>query len=310
MFDELNDLLGNWTDRDPELKGAGRVWLAALSAMLEDSLVMGMYPERVTDVIDRSFSAHPTVWPVMCLSAAIAQELRDTVRVIRHLNSAVGSPESVAETYLEACRLSMLGGMVDRAMRYVMQGKRKFPTDIRLQYAEATIHIELGEDSRAITVYRDIVATSALQGDAWSQLGWLYDRQGRVDSSDLCYERALEIDPRNPFVCNNYAYSLCLRGIKLETALKLSRTSLDTEPENAAYLDTYAWILYHLGRLSEAESAAKSAITFGGNATHYEHYGHILLAKGEIDAAVKAWETSLRLDPERSHLQDMINRNK
>ena len=308
LFADLNELLGRWTDRDPELRGAARVWLAALSALHQDSLVLGMYPEHVADIIDRSFQVHSASWPVMCLSASVAGQMRDTIRVVRHLNAAVVSPEAVAETYLEAFRLCMLHEMADRALRYVTMGRAKFTADLRLLYAEASIHYDRGRDSLAIGIYREIIAMSPLQVDAWSQLGWLYDRRGHLDSSDACYERALQIDPRNSFVCNNYAYSLCLRGNDLERALSLSRTSLETEPENPAYLDTYAWILYHLGRLDQAIEAAKAAIIHGGNATHYEHFGYILEARGETSLATEAWMKSLQLDPKRTHLQAKIDR--
>jgi tetratricopeptide (TPR) repeat protein len=116
------------------------------------------------------------------------------------------------------------------------------------------------------------------------------------------------IDARNPFVCNNYAYSLCLRGTDLQRALKLSETSLEIEPENPAYLDTYAWILFHLKRYDQAEQAARSAIALGGNATHYEHFGQILEAKGQTDAAVSAWRKALELDTKRTYLQTNIDR--
>ncbi|HBB26053.1 MAG TPA: hypothetical protein DCZ59_07270 [Bacteroidetes bacterium] len=308
MFDELGVMLSRWTDRDPEVNGAARVWLAALSAMFEDSLVAGMYPERVLELVDESFRVHSAAWPVMCLSGALAGSMNDTIRMVRHLNAAVASPDAIAETYLEAFRLSMLYDLNDRATGYVRQGQRRFPGDIRLLYAEASIHHEQGNDEAAIAIYRSILEVSPIEGDAWSQLGFLYDRNRRTDSSDACYEKALSIDPRNPFVCNNYAYSLCLRGTDLPRALQLSQISLEIEPENPAYLDTYAWILFHLKRYDQAEQAAKSAIAFGGNATHYEHYGQILEAMGQTDAAVNAWRKALELDPKRTHLQTRIDR--
>jgi len=308
MVDELGVMLGRWTDKDPEMKGAARVWLAALSAVFEDSLVAGMYPERVMELVDESFRVHSATWSVMCLSGALAGSMNDTNRMVRHLNAAVASPEAIAETHLEAFRLSMLYDLNDRALRYVRQGQRKFPNDLRLLYAEASIHYEQGHDEVAIAIYRSILEMSPFEGDAWSQMGFLYDRNRRTDSSDACYEKALMIDARNPFVCNNYAYSLCLRGTDLQRALKLSETSLEIEPENPAYLDTYAWILFHLKRYDQAEQAARSAVALGGNATHYEHFGQILEAKGQTDAAVSAWRKALELDTKRTYLQTNIDR--
>jgi Flp pilus assembly protein TadD len=175
---------------------------------------------------------------------------------------------------------------------------------------EASIHVDRGNDSMAMTRYREVTRTAPLLIDAWAQLGWLFDRHGRSDSSDVCYERALQIDPRNPFVCNNYAYSLALRRTDIQRALQLSATSLESEPNNASYLDTYAWILYHLARYDEAEKAARHAIEVGGNATHHEHYGMIQEARGDITAAIAAWQRALELDPARVQLKAKIDRYK
>jgi tetratricopeptide (TPR) repeat protein len=310
MFDELHDALRRWNDSDPDMQGAARVWAVALSAMLEDSLVSGMYPDRVSDVLDSAFSMHSSSWPVMLISAALAGRQTDTIRSIRYMNAAIATPFAVVETYLEVVRLSLLQRMPSRAMTYVERGRAVFPLDVRLLFAKASIHVELGADSLALLTYEEIVRQSPLMVDAWAQLGWLHDRHGRVDSSDMCYEQALTIDPRNPFVCNNYAYSLCLRDRDLLRALQLSATSLESEPTNPAYLDTYAWILFRLKRYAEAETAARQAIVYGGNATHYEHLGDILEARGDVAGAVEAWQASRERDPGRQHLMFKIDRYK
>lgn len=310
MFNELLVLLSSWQNRDPDMQVAGRVWAVALSAMLEDTLVSGMYPEKVATVLDATIETHSSSWPLMAIGAALAGRLSDTTRSVQMMNLAIASPMAVAETFLEVARLALVQDMLDRALSYARRGREKFPTDMRMLLMEASIHVERGSDSMAMTTYREVTLTAPLLIDAWAQLGWLHDRHGSSDSSDACYERALQIDPRNPFVCNNYAYSLALRRRDVQRALQLSATSLESEPNNAAYLDTYAWILYHLARYDEAEKAARHAIEVGGNATHYEHYGLIQEARGDITAAVTAWQRALELDPARLHLKAKIDRYK
>ena len=52
---------------------------------------------------------------------------------------------------------------------------------------------------------------------------------------------------------NNYAYYLSERGEQLDKAEVMSYKTVKAEPKNSTYLDTYAWILYMLGRYSEAK---------------------------------------------------------
>ena len=51
---------------------------------------------------------------------------------------------------------------------------------------------------------------------------------------------------------NNYAYYLSENGEQLSKAEQMSYKTIKAEPKNATYLDTYAWILYMMGRYSEA----------------------------------------------------------
>ena len=101
------------------------------------------------------------------------------------------------------------------------------------------------------------------------------------------YEQALLADPDRTSVLNNYAYYLSLEGRKLRKALKMSRRTIELEPDNATYLDTYGWLLYLLHRPKEAKPYFKHAMLYGGkdSAVVLEHYSKVLEALGEQDLA-------------------------
>ena len=60
-------------------------------------------------------------------------------------------------------------------------------------------------------------------------------------------------DPDNVLVLNNYGYYLSEQEIELEKAKKMSYKTVEKEPNNATYLDTYAWILYKLNDFENAK---------------------------------------------------------
>jgi len=62
------------------------------------------------------------------------------------------------------------------------------------------------------------------------------------------YERILEIVPYDLYVLNNYAYLLATRGGDLKKAEKMSQLTIQKEPDNAVFLDTYGWILHLQGQ--------------------------------------------------------------
>ena len=118
---------------------------------------------------------------------------------------------------------------------------------------------------------------------------------GNNVKSDEYFELALEMDPDNLLIMNNYSYYLSLRGEKLDYAEKISKKTIEAEPENSTYLDTYAWIMYKVGNYRKAREYIEKAINFGGkeNPEILEHYGDILDMQGYKREALKYWRLSL-----------------
>jgi Tfp pilus assembly protein PilF len=72
----------------------------------------------------------------------------------------------------------------------------------------------------------------------------------------------------------------------------MSRKTIEKEPDNVTYLDTYGWILHLLGKDKEAKSYFKHAMLYGGkeSANILRHYATVLEALGETDLA-KVYKT-------------------
>lgn len=120
-----------------------------------------------------------------------------------------------------------------------------------------------------------------------SLMGDNYYQTGNKKKAFAAYEEALKIDPEYVPVLNNYAYFLCLDSKKLSKAQKMSRITVEKEPDNATYLDTYGYILYLRGKAAEAKSYFKRAMMFGGKQSKevLEHYSKVLDALGEKELA-------------------------
>jgi Tfp pilus assembly protein PilF len=71
----------------------------------------------------------------------------------------------------------------------------------------------------------------------------------------------------------------------------MSRKTIEAEPDNATYLDTYGWILYLLDRAEEARPHFKHAMLYGGkdSAVILDHYAEVLYALKEYDMAFVYW---------------------
>lgn len=86
----------------------------------------------------------------------------------------------------------------------------------------------------------------------YCNLGDINFKAGKQESSFEAFEKALLFNPENALALNNYAYFLAETGKDLEKAKEMSFKSLEISGNNPTYLDTYAWILYKLGKYEEA----------------------------------------------------------
>ena len=109
------------------------------------------------------------------------------------------------------------------------------------------------------------------------------------------YEKALSYNASNIPVLNNYSYFLAMEGQDLDKAERMSAQTVKAEPDNATYLDTYAWIFFKQGNYSLARIYLQNALdkTKEPSAELFEHYGDILFMLGEVDEAVTYWQKAL-----------------
>jgi Tfp pilus assembly protein PilF len=135
------------------------------------------------------------------------------------------------------------------------------------------------------------------ESDVYSMLGDAYNAEKDYTKSDRAYDEALALNPNYDLVLNNYSYYLALRKENLEKAEKMSVQLVKNHPDNASYLDTYAWVLYMREKYKDARKVMERAIATGNaGAIHFEHYGDILFQLGNIDDAVKQWQRAKNLD--------------
>lgn len=117
-----------------------------------------------------------------------------------------------------------------------------------------------------------------------------------VDSTKEAYyffEEVLKVDNYNLTALNNYSYYLSISGGDLDKAEQMSRKTIEIDPLNSTYLDTYAWILFKKKNYSESlfimERAIDNLKRDEGLMEIYDHYGDILYMTGQVDKAVEYW---------------------
>ena len=117
-------------------------------------------------------------------------------------------------------------------------------------------------------------------------------------------EQVLDEYPGSLIAMNSLAYMQAEQNINLHRAEKMSRRTLEEEPENAAYLDTLGWIEYRMQKYDEAIDLIQRSLKEYQDPLVYDHLGDVYAAKNDPDNAKSAWEKALELidnEVEKSH---------
>ncbi len=160
------------------------------------------------------------------------------------------------------------------------------------------------------TAFINDQSNTAIVSEIYSIMGEIYSTNGMKKEAYAAYDSCLQYDPNNLGTLNNYAYFLSVDGINLDKAEKMSAKAIASEPKNATYLDTYAWILYKLGRYADAKIYIDQTLKFATDSTTsntlYEHAADIYAALGNYDSAASFCERAVKLGGDAKALEKKI----
>ncbi len=190
-----------------------------------------------------------------------------------------------------------------------------FPNQYALYFYTGFGYLQEGNAKKAISYFNNAlnfdIDNLGIKAQIFSGLGDAYQTEKKYKESVIAYEQALAIEPKNTYTLNNYAYYLSLRDEDLAKAEKMSDLSNRLEPNNAAFEDTYAWILFKLKKYDAAKDWMQKAIKNNPNsATQFEHLGDIFFKQGDVNNALINWKKSLQINSKNDLLQKKINEKK
>lgn len=161
---------------------------------------------------------------------------------------------------------------------------------------EAIGYLEKGR--KQITAKSD----PGMVSDLYGMLGDLYFQKKMRQKAYVAYDSSLVYKDDNTMVLNNYAYYLSLYKERLDKAEEMSFRTIKSEPDNATFLDTYAWILFVKGKYTQAHIYIDQALRNGGDKESgiVEHAGDIYARLNRLKEAVDYWKKALKLGPDEA----------
>ncbi len=180
-------------------------------------------------------------------------------------------------------------------------------------YQQKKYQEALNTDKQALENIADS-SSGIVISNFYGQMGDIYFQLKDKENAYASYDKALEANPNNVYVMNNYAYYLSEEGTDLRKAERMSAKTVNAEPNNSTYLDTYAWIFYKQGNYNLAKIYITKAVDnvkeTEGSEVILEHAGDIYAAVNENDKALEMWTKALNINDKNDALKAKIEKLK
>ena len=206
----------------------------------------------------------------------------------------------------------------EAVFKYADEALLYLPHKLELYFYKGFSQYLLGNKKESIATYkqgleqRDSETTPSVIAAVFTSIGDTYHELDMKKESYAAYDSALVYDPYKPDVLNNYAYYLSLENRELQKALEMSRKTIEAEPDNLIYLDTYAWILFRLERYEEAKAYAEKIISLNEEMSSVvlHHIGDIFAKCGDIEQAATYWGKAREAGDDTKILNKKIKKRK
>lgn len=206
----------------------------------------------------------------------------------------------------------------DSLIKYSERAMKLFPNQAIAHFYNGVGYMNKGNYPSAIKAMNralDLQPETEKEAMAqiYSTLADVYYNSKQYTLSDQTFDKAMELDPTNATVLNNYAYYLSERGARLDDAEKMSKKSLELRPDEINFLDTYGWILYKKGDYTKAKTYIEKAMTLSkgtNDATLLEHLGDILYKLNDKSGAIESWKKAKAKGSDGKNLDKKINEGK
>ena len=105
--------------------------------------------------------------------------------------------------------------------------------------------------------------------------------------------RLIQINPDNAHAYNALGYTLADESVRLDEALLLIEKAIELQPNDPFILDSLGWVHYRLGDYDLAIGYLRQALEFRPDPEIAAHLGEVLWRRGELESARDVWSDGL-----------------
>jgi tetratricopeptide (TPR) repeat protein len=290
---------------------------------------------KAVEMLEQIIKEHPEKYQSYDLLAQVLDDEARSLQRANRLDEAKAKFAKVAanyeqsllinpnhpSTYLHLAEL-LLGPLrdADRAVKLLTDARRRFPGAPEIVYYLAIGQREAKQSQQAVATFEEALHEAQLDEDNDVINAKFYFNYGAAAEQAGLYEKAADLlrksialDPTNSAEAYNYiGYMWADHNMNLDEAEAMIKRALESEPNNASYLDSLGWVEFRKGKFDQALSdllrAAKTVER--DDPVVFEHIGDTYLKLNRVPEALDAWQKALALDPKNKTLAGKIEGTK
>lgn len=239
----------------------------------------------------------------------IVQDRNEFDKAEQYYNKSLALDDTLANSWVNLAVVTDAQGRYEEAVAVMHRAYEKVPADsISVLFYTAVIHARNERYDLARDGYVRLSKSQPDNVDIRFNLAAVYERLGQFEESEREFKWIIEQIPDHALSLNYLGYMYADRGVKLEESLEMIKKAVSLDPQNGAYLDSYAWVLYRMGKYEEALIKMKEALKYDqDDAVLFDHQGDIYAALESHELARESWAKALELDPENEEIKAKLD---
>ena len=327
-----------------QLKEAIPLYLRVLELQPDDAnaqeklatgFVLTNQKDKAVEMLEQIIKEHPEKYQPYDLLAQVLDEDARSLQRANRIEEAKAKFAKVAANYEQSLLINpnhvgtyvrlaelLLGALRDpvRAVKLLGDARRKFPDAPEIVYYLGIAQREAKQSQQAVATFEEALHEAQLEEDDdfvnakfYFNYGAAAEQAGLYNKAADLLRKSIALDPDNSAeACNYLGFMWADHNMNLEEAETMIRRALQSEPNNASYLDSLGWVEFRKGQFDRALDdllrAAKTAER--EDPVVFEHIGDTYLKLNRTREALEAWQKALSLDPKNKNLTDKIQTTK
>jgi len=205
------------------------------------------------------------------------------------------------EAWKELCYMYIMAKDKEKANRAVDEYTAAFPNSAPGWRFRGYVLNMREKHDEAVAALKKATELDPSDYFSWFEIGSILEKRKRIDEAAVAFRHVLRIHPGDAQAANYLGYMWAEAGMNLDSAKILIELALKKEPDNGAYLDSYAWVFYQMGDYEKALRYMNKALeqeSVRDDPVPYEHIGDIYFKLSNYKAAEEAYKRSLELKSE------------